>query len=137
MYPNVHQCVCVCVCVCVCACACVHACVHCINQILDFIHSLTVLQGSPNDAGLQGVINHPEIGVNWSDLAIALGVPTTKIDTSSRPVGLSAFQHWRNGKVEGAQTTWEFLLKRVTEQIGPEVTKKLKEDIFSHPHWTE
>ena len=98
---------------------------------------MTVLQGSPNDTGLQGVINHPEIGVNWSDLAIALGVPEAHININSIPEGLSAFQHWRNGKVEGAQTTWEFLLERVMETFGPEVTEKLKEDISAHPYWTE
>ena len=129
---GIYTCVPVYVSGCTPVCTCVSGCTR--NY---YIHCSTVLQGSPTDAGLQGVINHPDIGESWLNLAIALGVPEAYIDTSSRPLGLSTFQHWRNGKVERSETTWEFLLKKVTETFGPNITEKLQKDISSHPHWTE
>ena len=91
----------------------------------------------PSDAGLRYVTRHQEIGRRWTDLALELGVPEPHIDYQSRSNGVTELAYWRNGRVEGAKTTWEYLLEKVKEIFGDEVEASLKRKIASDPLLTK
>ena len=87
----------------------------------------------PSDAGLKYVTGHPDIGNRWPELALALGVPSAHINPFSVFRGATELRYWRNGKVDSAETTWEFLLQKVQDIFGAEVEASMKRKIASDP----
>ena len=94
------------------------------------------MKGTPSDAGLQLVTRHQDIGHQWPQLAVGLGVPEALIDRFSMFGGVTELKYWRDGRVDGAETTWEYLLQKVKRLFGDGVEASLKSEIASDPLFT-
>ena len=92
----------------------------------------------PTDAGLLGVITSENVGKYWKELALALGIPNAMIEDSDATERVRTLKYWRNGNVDNADTTWDFLLKKVEclPTLGPFVAEELKTKISTEPLWT-
>ena len=109
-----------------------------VTYIICLIHCIIVLNRSPTDAGLLGVITSENVGRYWTELALALGIPNAMIEDSGATEQVCTLKYWRNGNVDNADTTWDFLLKKVEclPTLGPLVVEELKTKISTEPLWT-
>ena len=110
-----------------------------VTYIICLIHCISyILNRSPTDAGLLGVITSENIGRYWTELALALGIPKAMIEDSCVTERVHTLKYWRNGNVDNADTTWDVLLKKVEclPTLGPLVVEELKSKISMEPLWT-
>ena len=137
-------------CTCVRACACAHVYMHtymciymqaCVHVVFAPFLLTIVMNKSPTDAGLQGIVSDPNIGGFWTQLATAVGVPAPFIKRCEQnpTPGVTALRYWVNGNVDDVDTTWEFLLDTMREDpnLGKDVVDKLEKKIEGHRHWTQ
>ena len=96
-----------------------------------------LLKRTPSDAGLQLVTRHQDIGHRWPELAVGLGVPEAHINRFSMLKGVTELKYWRDGRVDGAETTWEYLLQKVKKLFGDGVETSLKSEIAADPLLTK
>ena len=92
----------------------------------------------PSDVGLQGVL---EVVPVWDNLAIALGVPLAHINAFRiEPTlsGLKALCYWRDGR-SGSHypTIWRFLLEKIKECEGYNVSDILKKKALENQTWSK
>ena len=84
------------------------------------------------------MITSENIGRYWTELALALGIPAAMIEDSGATERVHTLKYWRNGNVDNAEATWDFLLKKVEglPTFGPVVAEELKTKISMEPQWT-